>query len=457
MENIKLLLNKYLGITELPSQGQHFIRMFLVFQMLTTFVLLISNTFFILFTIDHIGFAQASLIVSFMLLVQLITDYPSGSLGDWIGQRWVLAIAYTCYGTAFFLLAFAESITSFLIIGFINGLGNAQASGAIETWLDNNYQKVAGDSDPERKIYGFSRSRVLTTNRIASTFAFMIGGVLATLISRRFVFWIQSLMSVILIMLILIVVKDVQTDHSIEVKDKKEETTNGYFKHLIGGITFLLASKAAFFFIVGTALFFTSFTIWGNLLLLPIYFGYTGSDSLASLLRSIIFVVGIPISLYIAKVSQRFSSDKVPHLTFLFVLIFYPGFILLTSFIPVNNELNLLACLGAIILMNGVIPTLFDLGTILRQRIMIDLVPPQNRNAVYSLIPTIISVFGIFLLPIAGVLIEEFNITAGVMTAFCVGLIGAVLITIGVYFHRIDTRDQIESEVVQLRVAATGP
>ena len=43
------------------------------------------------------------------------------------------------------------------------------------------------------------------------------------------------------------------------------------------------------------------------------------------------------------------------------------------------------------------------------------------------------------------------------MTAFCVGFIGAVLITIGVYFYRIDTKDQIESEVIQLRVAATGP
>jgi hypothetical protein len=52
----------------------------------------LSNIFFILFAINKLGFTKASIIVSFIMLVQLITDYPSGSLGDYIGQKWVLII-----------------------------------------------------------------------------------------------------------------------------------------------------------------------------------------------------------------------------------------------------------------------------------------------------------------------------------------------------------------------------
>ncbi|MFX0014463.1 MAG: MFS transporter [Promethearchaeota archaeon] len=440
------LLNEFLGITELPIMGKRFIHIFLVFQMLNTFVLLLSNTFFILFTIDNIGFTQASLTVSFMLLVQLITDYPSGSLGDWLGQRWILAIAYTCYSAAFFMLVFAESFTSFLTIAFFNGLGNAQASGAINAWLDNNYQKVVGEADPERKIYGFSRARIVTTNRVASTFAFLIGGTLATNISRQFVFWVQAFMAGFMIVLILSFIKDAQTGTLSETPDK---SSNAYFKHFVGGIKFLFASRAAFFFIIGSAIFFSSFTIWGNLLLFPIYFGYTGSDSLASLLRTIVFVIGVPISLYTAKVSRRLTSDKVPHVTFLFVLIFFPGFIILTSLAPLNNELNILACIGTILLMNGAIPTLFDLGATLRQRILIDMIPPENRNAVYSLIPSLISIFGVFLLPISGVFIEKSGIIIGVATAFGVGIAGAILIYFGIYYYKSNLQYKAKSKTVQ--------
>ena len=46
------------------------------------------------------------------------------------------------------------------VIAAINGFANAQNSGALATWLDNNYKKVAGDVDPDRKIYSFSKTGV---------------------------------------------------------------------------------------------------------------------------------------------------------------------------------------------------------------------------------------------------------------------------------------------------------
>ncbi|MHA2247960.1 MAG: hypothetical protein ACXADY_23640 [Candidatus Hodarchaeales archaeon] len=89
-------------------------------------IIILSNTFYILFVIDQIGFAQASFIVSLTMFVQLLTDYPSGSIGDWIGQRWVLTIANLCYVVIYFLLFLIDtSITSFMILAIISGFANA--------------------------------------------------------------------------------------------------------------------------------------------------------------------------------------------------------------------------------------------------------------------------------------------------------------------------------------------
>ncbi|MFX0123578.1 MAG: MFS transporter [Candidatus Hodarchaeota archaeon] len=453
-----MVLSNYLGIKQLPNRAQYYIRAFLLFQSLSSFLFLLSNTFFVLYSLDRIGFTLTSLTLSFSFLVQLIFDYPSGSLGDWIGQRWVLIIAYVSYGIAFFLAISAQSFSAFMIIAFFNGFGNAQNSGAIATWLDNNYQKVVGDSDPERKIYGFSRARVLTTTRVASAISFMVGGFLATLVSRQFVFGFQAASFTIIIIITYLLVTDEKVDERTGEKSKIDHPSNNYFQHLVGGIKFLLSSKAAFFFILGSALLFASFAIWGNLILFPIYFGYSGSDGLASTLRTIVFVVGLPISLYTAKISQRFTTDKVPHVTFLFVLLFYPLFIILTSIIPITNEMNLAGCIISLIILNATIPTLFDLGATLRQRVMVDLVPSEYRNAVYSLIPTIISFLGIVLLPISGVLIESYGLPAGITAAFIVGVTSAIMITLGMFFYKNVAKEKLESVGIQVTVpTTTGP
>ncbi|MFX0185120.1 MAG: MFS transporter [Candidatus Hodarchaeota archaeon] len=443
--------NKYLGIEEIPRRAQHYIRTYLVFQTFSTLLLFLSNTFFVLFSIDKIGFALTGVTLSFTFLIQLLFDYPSGSLGDWIGQRWVLSISFACYGIAFFLMTTAQTFTNFMIIAFFNGFGNAQNSGAINTWLDNNYQKVIEQADPERKAYGFSRARVLTMTRVASAVAFMTGGFLATQISRQFVFGLQAIFALIIIIPIYILVRDEKIDESLKINTSNQSSSNSYLAHLVGGVKFLISSKAPFFFITGTALIFASFAIWGSLILLPLYFGYAGSDDIAATLRTSAFVIGVPISLYIAKISQRFQKDQIPLLTFLFVFLFYPGFILVITLIPITNELNLAGCIITVIWLNALIPTLFDLGTILRQRVMLDLVPSENRNAVYSLIPTIISSMGIFLLPISGVIIESYGLTMGIFVAFSVAIVSAIFIALGIHFHELDTKSRIKMRGIQAR------
>ncbi|UCG04152.1 MAG: MFS transporter [Candidatus Heimdallarchaeota archaeon] len=429
-----MFINKILGTQELPIQAQYYMKTFLYLSMIISFLGSLSNTFYVLFSIDHIGFALTAVCTSIMLATQLLFDYPSGSLGDWIGQRWVLAIAFIFYGISFVFLISAHTMLDFALIAVINGFGNAQSSGAFATWVDNNYRVAVGDADPDRKIYGFSTSRVNSLNNFALAASFLIGGTIATLISRRIVFTIQFGLTIIIIFLILIYLRDIKTDTPVESSETGTSKISNYIKYLKGGIRFLFSSKAAFLFLIGNAIFNVTWMIWGGLVLFPLYFGYTGTDALAGLLRTSLFLAGIPLSFYIARVNKRISNERLPIFLFLSTILFFPSFIILTTFMPPTNEFNLLGITLTFFLLWTIVGTVFSIAQTLIQRIMIDLVPSDYRNSVYSLMPTIFSLIGIPVVPLAGIIIEKFGLASGIFTASIVCVIGSVLISFGVHF-----------------------
>ncbi|MFX0124151.1 MAG: MFS transporter [Candidatus Hodarchaeota archaeon] len=430
-----MFINKILGTQELPTQAQYYMRTFLYLSMIISFLASLSSTFYVLFSIDHIGFALTAVCTSIMLATQLLFDYPSGSLGDWIGQRWVLAIAFIFYGISFLFLITAHTVLDFALIAVINGFGNAQSSGAFATWVDNNYRVAVGEADSDRKIYGFSTSRVNSLNNFALAASFLIGGTIATLISRRIVFTIQFGLSIIIIFLILVYLRDIKIEETpVESSEKTTSNISNYFTYLKGGIKFLFSSKAAFFFLIGNAIFNVTWMIWGGLVLFPLYFGYTGTDALAGLLRTSLFLAGIPLAFYIANLNKRISNERLPVFLFISTISFFPPFILLTLLMPPTNEFNLLGIALTFIFLWTVVGTVFNISQTLIQRIMIDLVPSENRNSVYSLMPTVFSLIGIPVVPLAGIIIERFGLAAGIFTASIVCAIGSTLISFGVHF-----------------------
>ena len=192
-------LNTFLGISELSNDEQKLIRNYMLIMNLTSFFQHLSTTFIILFAIDTLGYTYAGLFASVILFTQVLFDYPTGSLADRIGPRWVLTFAYIFYGISFFLLSVVNNFYEFIVIGIVIGLAQAQASGTIETWLDNNYKIVSEDRDPEKKIFGFSVSRTSTLTILPSVTAFILGGLLATTYSRKLVFSLQSIFSLVII------------------------------------------------------------------------------------------------------------------------------------------------------------------------------------------------------------------------------------------------------------------
>ncbi|MFX0207986.1 MAG: MFS transporter [Candidatus Hodarchaeota archaeon] len=430
-----MIVIKYLGIQELEPKARSLLIKFFYFFLINSFFMSLSSTFFALYLIDFLGFAVTGIVVAVMLLTQFIFDYPSGSLGDYIGQRWVLILGYLSWGIGFFFLVTAQKLSTFLIVAIVNGFGSAFFSGALDSWLDNNYKKI-DTVDADRKIYGFARSRVNTINNIAFAASFMTGGLLSTVYSRQVVFSLQVFLSLTMVFVVLTQIKDVSIKTDIENAQRTREKgkKSHYFAYLKGGLRFMISNKTVFFCLLGMAILTTTWTIWAMLVLFPIYFGYTGDDFGANLLRTIIYLNGFLIGLYVARVSKKFSTEHYPKILLVFILLFFPAILSLLIFIPVQNTFNLVGFLLIILTMNCCTGFIYRIGEVLRMRLLVDLVPSANRNAVYSLIPTITSLLGMLLLPIAGQVIERFELVGGVIVVLFVYFIGLFSITIGFKF-----------------------
>jgi hypothetical protein len=262
--------------------------------------------------------------------------------------------------------------------------------------------------------------------------SFILGGYMATNFARRFVFLIQASFSLLLIIFILVLVNDVVSEQMGTTK----RTLAEYFHFFIGGLKFLFTSKNAFFFLIGTSLIFGSFVVWGNLILFPIYFGYSGSDDKASIFRTIMFIIGIPIGVYMARISQKFQSERVSIFYLTGTLFYYIPFIILLTLIPPEDNLNLIGLVISALILTFANNCLFDVGETLRLRAMIDLIPSENRNAVYSLIPSLVSIISIPLLPITGELIARFELNVGVIVPLIASLLGSIFLILSLRFGK---------------------
>lgn len=440
--------NNFIGLKELPNDARSIVRNYSIIMILVNLAFSLTGTFSILYIIDAVGFKDAATLTAISLSVILLTDYPSGSLGDWIGQKVVVLIALSLFSLSFFLMSFATDFNDFVVVSILLGLGEAQASGALQTWLDNSYKAIDSSLDPERKNYGYSMSKIQALASLISGIAFVIGGYLATTYSREFAFQLQSVIILFTTILVLKLLSKPKFDDNIILKSDLEQPENSnesFLSFLKGGIRFLFSSKRAFFFLMGMAVFQVIWSIWGALLLFPFYFGYTGDDSSTGMMRSAIFFAGVFIQIKLSNLTKKVENDKLAHFLIFQGIFLFGGGILLMRFIPMNNSLNLFG-IGFTFLLMGIAVSFTNpfIMTII-QREMVDLVPSENRNAVYSLIPTIRSAIAIPLLPFVGGLVETSGLEAGFM--IMMGILVVVILFIGLALNIPDEKLEIKLQV----------
>ncbi|MFX0204843.1 MAG: MFS transporter [Candidatus Hodarchaeota archaeon] len=414
---VKQALKAFLGVNCLPESAQNLIMKVVGSTVLLDMIWNLSTAFYVLFVIDTIGIEQLGILIAIGFFLQAVLDYPSGVLGDWIGQRWILLIGYSLEALAFSILTFADSFLSLLGVYIIRAFAFSQQSGAIETWLDNNYKLVANDVDPQREIYKFFMGRRMTIGNIVPGIATVLGGILSTIFLRRTVFYFQFIGMIIMAVIFFLIVKDFP---GIE---RPKRSLKSYFNLLGEGVQLVISNRVIFLFIIGLCIGEAMAIIWFELILFPVYYGYTGSDAGVGILRFIILIIGTLFTFYASKLVVKVHIKRIPLLRFLDTVVFFWGIAFLTFLFPVEfNTFTPLAVL-LLILNYSTIWFFYTLGNILAQRLFLDVVPDRNRNSIYSLIPTLLLLFTAPCAVIGASLIKNLGFST---TAFLLGVIGIV-------------------------------
>ncbi|MFW9807220.1 MAG: MFS transporter, partial [Candidatus Thorarchaeota archaeon] len=210
----------------------------------------ISTTFWMIYIAESLGngdyFAGLTLVgilVVIQMAVQTSLDYPTGALGDWIGQRFVISSALICYALAFGLSSLIVKNTPapiwiYVSIYVLFGLGSSQESGAFNAWFDNNY-RVAMPHDTDRKQYGVFQGRLGMVWQVSSTLVLLPGSWLAYLYGETWVFSLQAVFSVFLAIVVFRLVRDLPG-----VRDEQERPSLGEYGSLLkDGFRFLWSSR----------------------------------------------------------------------------------------------------------------------------------------------------------------------------------------------------------------------
>jgi MFS family permease len=379
----------------------------------------ISTTFWMIYIAETLGgeggYVAGITLVGFLVVIQLgiqtALDYPTGAIGDWIGQRYVIASALLCYGASFYITSIVtpeSPFYMFVAIYALMGLGASQESGAFNAWFDNNY-RVAMPHDKDRKMYGVFWGRMGMIWQVASTAVLIPGSWLAMVFARQSVFLLQAVASVLLALIVLRLIKDLP---GVRDEAEKRPSLRQYGSLLKDGFKFLWSSRFISYLIMGQILLWSTGPVWWNILLFPLYYGYLITDVAVSAYRTLIFIPQALINERSGVWAKRFDAKKwIPRLMlmqfgsvifyFLLALIIQvlpppdPESAVVSIVIPLINlpilELPVQSVLPvALLFLTFVVLSVFGgIAGILLQRVMLDVIPNRIRNSMYSLQPTL--------------------------------------------------------------------
>jgi MFS family permease len=449
--------SSFMGFTDEDEKALHLGRVLMILFPTANIIFTLSTTFYMIFVAEALGggdyiagLSLLGVLIAIEMITQTILDYPSGALGDAIGQRYVIAIGNSLYGVVFFMVSFVTSSTPFyylVIVYMLQGIAQSQISGAWGAWFDNNY-RVAMPHDTKRKQYGVFWGRMGMIAQIASTAALIPGSILATVFSRPFVFQIEAVGAFIFAVMVMHYIRDFP---EVEAQRKERPSMGEYTSLLKEGVTYLWRTPFVKYLCIGSMLTASTITVWGNLILFPLYFSYLITDVAVASYRTIAFIPGVAANERSGVWSQKYEPKKwiprfrlmqacgfVFYITLAALMFFFPpvgdAAVMVTVFLPLTSivliELPVQHIVPVIALFTLFTITMFFGGfaEILTQRELLDAIPNRNRNSLYSLQPTILLLLATPQIVIFGWLIPIIGFPTTLLMCACISLVGVLII-----------------------------
>ncbi|MHA2244845.1 MAG: MFS transporter [Candidatus Hodarchaeales archaeon] len=475
----------FLGIKSLNSEARRFVINSFNFHWIFTTLLWLTNTFLILYTLENVhknpeqAYVELAILISVQLLVTILVDYPTGVLGDWIGQRWILGLSAVFYGFGYLILSiipftFETTVNERMIEGIIHktvvmgpgdltrfafliayiliAVAQSQESGAFDSWFQNNY-KIYAPEDADRKVFTELISKKEVSFNIIVTLTIATSGFLIVVLGQEsVVFFLQGILFAITPLLIFKIIRD----HPSIQREEVHLELGSYLGLLKEGFMTIGQNRVLLLLVIGSAIFASIGAVWFNIMLFTVYKMYVNFDNpRLGLLRACIFAVSTFALFLFGILSKKIKNVK--RWMIILVLMQSPAlfgliYVLLQYFpisttygkhVPIPYPFTWLRFFVVIVMFSiAILPYYFY--QILSTRLYLDIIPDKNRNSVYSLIPTVIAIVSIFTLNIGSNMIKSIeevnhNVSKTYQTMLIyflvIGFVGSLIIGYAIYLY----------------------
>jgi MFS family permease len=470
-------IHTYFGLENAKPEVIRLTKIYTSLSVIMQIAFVISTTFYLIFVAEAlgnndyiVGMTYVGILVVIEMAVQTVFDYPTGVIGDWLGQRYILATAYITYATAFYLTSIVTTTTSvFLLVAIyaLMGFAGSQQSGALDSWFDNNW-RVTMQEDEGRKQYGVFVGKLGMLSWLTNTLILIPGGILASVFGRPWVFQLQA------VLCILISFASIRLVHNLpETEELKQTrpTMDEYYSLLREGIQYLFSSQYVKYLLLGTMLVNSCISVWSNLILFPMYYSYLQTDVAVATFRTIVM---IPLVFYSERSgvwAKKYDPKKwIPRFRFLqsagaaffwvfavIMIVFpippadspvidyaFPGTDILILRVPIAAILPVFLMMMTFF----VVGIFFQLAGVLTSRVFIDAIPNRVRNGVYSLFPTVVLLMSIPQISFFGWLISVAPIPVTLFLCGIISTLGCLMIRKGLqYPHPLEMMDEFNGSI----------
>ncbi len=388
------------------KEERNFIYRTVILLFFSVGIVYFSYSFQILYLYNTFGILEAGMYLLVLQITKFLLDYITGNLGDYIGQRGVMILAFFSHGVGFALFVIARSQIILLGIAVINGFASAQFSGCFNAWFDNNYRFIAQNHDKNFETYPLLLVKISAISSI-NRFVFMIaGGVVALLFSRVDALFGEAILSFFGMILAYLFMYDFQ-DVSSVLKEQK----NSFVQNFTQGLQFMFLSKYNFLLLFTRSLINMEAYMYTAVWIIPLYSLYLKNDLNISIFNGIEIIIVMIIQLFfINKIAKRITN--IDNLSYLFITatlinFFIPVFFKLSN--PSDSNLNIMFIVVLMIIIVS-LSIFATIGNIYLLRKIQKIVPSSIRTSVYSLLSTVSTIMIIVLLPVFIFVLDKYSL-----------------------------------------------
>jgi hypothetical protein len=249
----------------------------------------------------------------------------------------------------------------------------------------------------------------------------------------------------------MLVMRYIRDFPEVEAQREERPSMSQYTTLLKEGVSYLWHTPFVKWLLIGSMVTTSTITVWGNLILFPLYFSYLITDVAVASYRTIAFIPGVAANERSGIWSQKFEPKKwIPRFRLLqacgfvfyiilaFMMHFFPpvgdAAIMATVYLPFTSivliELPIQHIAPIMILFSLFTVTMFFGGfaEILTQREILDAIPNRNRNSLYSLQPTVLLMLSTPQIVIFGWLIPIIGFPITLLCCALISLAGVLII-----------------------------